>query len=116
MDGRAPLPMLELDCSQTVADPFVEFAKDAWRIGQPEILLPANEISPQLRDHRLEAPTSVPARDAPDALLHRCKGLTRDAPLDLSFPGYPKAFSCRRRASPVQCASTTPGTPPPHCP
>src|SRR5713226_10639115 len=50
IDGRAPFPLLELNRSQAVADPFVEVAEHTWGICQPEILLPAREIAAQLCD------------------------------------------------------------------
>ena len=41
VDGRAPLPLFEMDGPESVANPFIQVGQDARRVRQAEVLLPA---------------------------------------------------------------------------
>jgi hypothetical protein len=51
IDLGAAFPLLELQRSQAVTDPFVVLGEDAGRIRQSEVFLPPRQILPQLRDY-----------------------------------------------------------------
>src|SRR5262249_42881383 len=42
--GRLVLPVLQLERPQAVADPSIEVAEDAGRVGELEVVLPPNEV------------------------------------------------------------------------
>ena len=60
--------MLELQCAQTVTQPFIQFPKFLGRLRQMEIGLPAGQVFPQLFRDFVQAATARPARHMPDAL------------------------------------------------
>ena len=72
---------------------FYSPTEDPRSVGQVKILLPPEQIAPQLRRHRRHASAAAPRRNHADPLLHRLKGLGCDAAFDLTFLGCPKAVA-----------------------
>ena len=57
VDGRATFPLLQVQRSQAMTDPFVELAEDLRGVGKSEVLLPAHEITPRSRTTCFDAPS-----------------------------------------------------------
>lgn len=77
-----PLPVLEVDGSQTVANPFVEFPEDARGVCQVEIFFPSQQIAAQPAADLFDASAARPPRYETDVLLHRRQSFARHPTLN----------------------------------
>jgi transposase len=82
--------VLELDSTQTVANPFVQTAEDTRGISQPEVTLPAHQILPKFLRYLYKAPPTTPAGYLPDAVFHPHKGSACDSDANGLARGQPK--------------------------
>ena len=74
--------MRELQGTQTVSQPFVQFAEELGCLCQLEIRFPSRHITPQFLRHLTEATPARPAGYLPDAPLEGNDCLVRHTPLD----------------------------------
>src|SRR6266498_5944052 len=93
IDRSPPLPVLQLDRSQSAVDPLVQILKDPRRIRPSEILSPAEQVLPEHRDDLTHAPSAAPAGDLPDTLLELAQGLGRHAELHRPSRGDPETVA-----------------------
>jgi hypothetical protein len=63
--------VFQVEDSQATANPSVKVVKDARRVREPEVFLPAAQILAQPLAYLLDASPACPLRDVADAVLHR---------------------------------------------
>src|SRR6266852_367254 len=92
-DLCAPLPLFELDHSESSANPGIEVLKTSGRLIEAEVFPPPGQVAPQLRHHYVQASPSGPTSNLSDTSLHRCKGRRRNTSLDLSSLSVPETVA-----------------------
>ena len=79
--NSAALPLSPDHGSQSMPDPFVQFAKRLGCLAESKVALPAPEVGGQLLYHLLQTDPTSPSSQFPDLLLTAQSGLRRDSPL-----------------------------------
>ena len=89
-DGRTPLPVLELQRPEAVANPLIDVSKDPGRLGDPEVAFPSSQVDTQILAHGRYAPADNASGQSADVLLQALLGFSGHAPLDLPSWGNPE--------------------------
>src|SRR5262245_43294583 len=74
IDSRTPLPVLELQRPQAMANPFVDVSKNPGRLGDPEVGLPPRQVFTQVLTHDRHAPPDNTSSKHADLLFHARQG------------------------------------------
>jgi hypothetical protein len=90
IDGRSPVPLFEMDGSESVTNPFVQVGENSGGVRQAEVLLPSQQVAPKPCAYLFNAP--------PDAFTARPPDL-RHLSLD------PRGFAINCSLAPLGVAS-----------
>src|SRR5258708_22762482 len=90
VDDRTTLPVLELYCPQTMANPTVEIGEHARGLCEPEVGLPTLQVYSERFAYLREASSGAAPGQLPHTLLHARDGLWRHPPPDRSSLGCPE--------------------------
>src|SRR5688500_10937892 len=90
-DGRTTLPLRHVQRAQPPSDPAIHAREHARGIGQPEILIPADQIATACRHDLGDTAPTAARRDRPNPVLQFRHRLGGYAPPDRAAGGHPKA-------------------------
>src|SRR5665213_3770819 len=98
VDDRTTLPVLELYCPQTVANPTLKIGEHARCLCEPEVSLPARQVPSERFAYLREASSGAAPGQFSHALLHTHDGLCGYAP-----PNRPSRGCPEREAEELRC-------------
>ena len=98
IDRRPSTPVLELQSTQAVPYPFIQYAEYPRCLGQLEIGFPARHITPQFLRHFVQVTSARPAGNLPDAPLEGNYCIVRDTTLD-RVPGRAPQLVTEKRTT-----------------
>lgn len=93
IDRLRPLPVLELDGPQPMAQPLVQFSPDPGRLRQPEVRLPTQQVGPQFLHHLRHAARTRAACELPNADLEVVQCLISHCTFDFFALGHPQLIA-----------------------